>query len=93
RRFVEIVRVKNEVSVARVKTSCDNLLLGDLVQSVPPHTSPLFEKRPALDLFGEPSGKASGRIVMARDNLDCSPANRLFILIWARKIMSKSEIG
>ncbi len=66
--MVEIVRVKNEVSVARVKTSCDNLLLGDLLQPVPPRTSPLFEKRPALDLFGEPSGKASGRIVMARDN-------------------------
>jgi hypothetical protein len=66
--MVEVIRVKNEVSVARVRTSCDNLLLGDLVQSVPQRTSPLFEKRPALDLFGEPSGKASGRIVMARDN-------------------------
>jgi len=66
--MVEVVRVKNEVSVARVRTSCDNLLLGDLVQSVPPRTSPLFEKRPALDLFAEPTGKASGRIVMARDN-------------------------
>ncbi len=66
--MVEIVRVKNEVSVARVKTSCDNLLLGDLLQPVPQRTSPVFEKRPALDLFGEPSGKSSGRIVMARDN-------------------------
>ena len=66
--MVEIIRVKNEVSVARVRTSCDNLLLGDLLQPVPPRTSPLFEKRPALDLFGESSGKASGRIVMARDN-------------------------
>lgn len=68
--MVEIVRVKNEVAVARVRTSCDNMLLGDLLQPVPPRVSPLFEKRPALDLFGDPSGKASGRIVMARDNLE-----------------------
>lgn len=68
--MVEVIRVKNEVSVARVKTSCDNLLLGDLVQPVQPRTSPLFEQRPAIDLFAEPSGKASGRIVMARDKLE-----------------------
>ena len=29
---LEVIRVKNEVSVARVKMSCDNFLLGDLVQ-------------------------------------------------------------
>ena len=31
---VELVDIKNEVSVARVKTSCDNLLLGDLLQPI-----------------------------------------------------------
>jgi len=64
---VEVVKVKAEVSVVRVKMSCDNFLLGDLLQPVPQRTSPLFVERPALDLFGEPSGKASGRIVLARD--------------------------
>jgi hypothetical protein len=63
---LEIVRVKNEVAVARVKTSCDNLLIGDLIQPIPSRTSPLFTQRPALDLFGDPSGKAKGRIFMAR---------------------------
>ncbi|MER3631151.1 MAG: hypothetical protein C4325_02415, partial [Blastocatellia bacterium] len=29
---IEIIRVKSDVSVARVKTSCDNFLLGDLVR-------------------------------------------------------------
>lgn len=64
---VEVIKVKNEVSVVRVKNSCDNLLLGDLLQPIQQRTSALFQTRPALDVFGEPTGKASGRIFMARD--------------------------
>ena len=64
---VEVINVKAEVSVARVVSSCDNLLLGDLLQPTPVRTSPLFEKRPMLDVFADPSGKTSGRIIMARD--------------------------
>lgn len=65
---VEIVRVKSDVSVARVKTSCDNFLLGDLVRPFERRESPAFTKRPAMDLFSDPSGKATGRLFMARDN-------------------------
>jgi hypothetical protein len=65
---LEVVRLKGEVAVARVATSCDNLLLGDLITPVPARTSPLFTQRPALDRFADPSGKARGRIFMARDN-------------------------
>lgn len=64
---VEVVNVKAEVSVVRVVTSCDNFLLGDLLQAIPSRTSPLFEQRPALDPFMDSSGKVSGRIFMARD--------------------------
>ncbi len=64
---LEIIKVKSEVSVARVKNSCDNLLLGDLLQPIEPRTSPVFQPKPMLDVFGEPTGKASGRIFMARD--------------------------
>lgn len=64
---VEIVKVKQEVSVARVKNSCDNFLLGDLLQPIQPRVSPMFMQRPALDVFAEPSGKVAGRIVLARD--------------------------
>ena len=65
---VEIVNVKSATSVGRVITSCDNLLLGDLVQPIPARTSPTFAQRPALDLFADSSGKTNGRIFMARDN-------------------------
>lgn len=64
---VEVTVVKNEVSVARVVSSCDNLMLGDLLQPTPARTSPLFVKRPALNVFADSSGKTSGRIFMARD--------------------------
>ena len=64
---VEVVNVKAEVSVARVVSSCDNFLLGDLVQPIPARTSPIFEQRPRLDLFADSSGKTNGRIFMARD--------------------------
>ena len=67
---LEVVKVKGDVSAVRVSSSCDNFLLGDLVQLVEKRTSPTFEQRPALDLFGEPSGKASGRILMARDGAE-----------------------
>lgn len=66
--MVEVVRVKSEVSVARVKVSCDVFLLGDLVQPVPERTSPTHQTRGQLDMFAEPSGKATGRLFMARDN-------------------------
>ena len=67
---LEVVRVKAEVSVARVKTSCDNLLLGDLVQPMQVRVAPEFRPRPPMDLYADPNGKAVGRLFMARDNVE-----------------------
>ncbi len=67
---VEVIRVKNEVSVAKVKTSCDNFLLGDLVMPMQTRVAPEYQQRPALDLFADPSGKKVGRLFMARDNTE-----------------------
>ena len=67
---VEVVRVKQDYSVARVKASCDSFYLGDVLQLTENRVSPLVEPRPALDLFGDPSGKAMGRILMARDGAE-----------------------
>lgn len=67
---VEVVKVNAEVSVARVKSSCDSFLLGDLIQLVEKRTSPVYAQRAALDIFGAPSGKAEGRILMARDGAE-----------------------
>ncbi len=65
--MVEVVKVKNDVSVVRVKSSCEDILLGDLLEPMETRTSPEFSQRPALDTLGDASGKARGRIFMARD--------------------------
>lgn len=64
---VEIVKVFNEYSIAQVKTSCDNLLLGDLLTPLSMRDGLVSQQRPKLEVFGTASGKASGRIVLARD--------------------------
>jgi hypothetical protein len=53
-----------------VKTSCDNLYLGDLVQPMQLRVAPDYRQRPALDLYGDPNGKKVGRLFMARDNAE-----------------------
>lgn len=65
--LVELIRVKNEVSVAKVKMSCDSMMLGDLVQPMPQRSSPMHQARGPLDRYADPSGKAVGRLFMARD--------------------------
>ena len=65
--MVEIIRVKNDVSIAQVKTSCDNFVFGDILQPIPNRVSPMAEERPPLDIFADPTGKASGKILMAKD--------------------------
>ncbi|MCS6873370.1 MAG: hypothetical protein N2Z23_06630 [Pyrinomonadaceae bacterium] len=63
----EVVRVLPELIVVRVKMSCDNVLIGDLMIPKPNRLSPFYQTRPPLDLFAEPNGKITGRIVMTRD--------------------------
>ncbi len=67
---LEVVKVKQGVSAVRVKSSCDTFLLGDLVQLVEQRVSPIVEQRPPLDIFGDSSGKATGRILMSRDGAE-----------------------
>lgn len=74
---VEVLRVKSNYSVARVKTSCDNFLLGDLVQTWTERTSPRYVERPALDRFADPSGKATGRVFMARDSQEMATRDQI----------------
>ena len=65
---IEVVRVKGDHAVAKVHRSCDNFLLGDLVRPMETREVPMWAQRPALDVFADPSGKAKGRLFMARDN-------------------------
>lgn len=64
---VRVVRVKDRSSVAEVVGSCDNLLFGDVLRPAPQATGPVSRAETALDVFAEPTGKQTGRIVLARD--------------------------
>lgn len=77
---LEVIRVKNEVAVARVKTSCETVLLGDLIQPIAARTSPVYDTRPSFDRFADPSGKASGRIIIARDGAELITRDQIIYL-------------
>jgi len=67
---IELVRVKADHSIARVKVSCDNFVLGDVVQPVEARKSPMHQDRPALDRFADPNGKAVGHLFMERSGAE-----------------------
>jgi hypothetical protein len=67
---LEIVKVRGDFSVARIRASCDPFLLGDLVQPMPQRNSPMHQDRGPMDQFIAASGKARGRLFMARDGAE-----------------------
>ncbi|HEV2763111.1 MAG TPA: hypothetical protein VGV38_08960, partial [Pyrinomonadaceae bacterium] len=64
---VRLVEVKQNVSVALVTGSCEAILLGDVLRNITPLQTPPDRSALPLERFADPSGKATGRIVMARD--------------------------
>ncbi len=64
---VRVLRVRDNVSVAEIVRSCDDVLLGDLLRPVQQRAVPQARAEGVLDRFAEPSGKQTGRIVLARD--------------------------
>lgn len=64
---LEIVKVKQDVSVAVVKVSCDSMFLGDLLQPAMKRTSPTLKQNADFDQFSDDNGKVKGKIVLARD--------------------------
>jgi hypothetical protein len=74
---VRVVRVRDRVSVAEIVRSCDNVFLGDLLRPAPPRTALTARAQVNLDQFAEPTGKQTGRIVLARD---------------ARELLSRDQI-
>ena len=64
---LRVVRVRDRVSVARVTVACSDLLLGDLLRPAMSRAVPQARAEVSLDRFAEPTGKQTGRIVLARD--------------------------
>lgn len=64
---VRVVRVRDSVSVAEITGSCESVLFGDLLRSDARVAAPAARTDDLLDRFAEPTGKQTGRIVLARD--------------------------
>ena len=65
---VRVLRVRDRVSVAEVTLACNNLLNGDLLRPAPARAVPQARAELSLDRFAEPTGRQTGRIVLARDD-------------------------
>ena len=72
---LQVFKVRQQTSVAKITFSCDAALLGDLIVEVPVRESPLQRPEGNLDRFADPSGKQVGRLMMARDNREMVTKN------------------
>src|SRR5215213_7567053 len=65
---LQVFKVREETSAAKITFTCVTALLGDLLVDVPARISPVARPEANLDRFADPSGKQVGRLMMARDN-------------------------
>jgi hypothetical protein len=72
---LQVFKVREETSAAKITFTCDMALLGDLVVEVPVRESPLQRPEGNLDRFADPTGKQVGRLMMARDNREMLTRN------------------
>jgi hypothetical protein len=63
---LEVFKVNEHTSAAQVTLSCENLLLGDLLMPIPDRVAPLERAVTEVDRFADPSGKPTGRLMMAK---------------------------
>jgi len=72
---LRVFKVNANTSAARITFTCDPALLGDLLAPIPDRESPLLRADGDLDQFAEPSGKQTGRLMMAKDNREMVTRN------------------
>jgi hypothetical protein len=68
-------KVRENTSAAQIIFTCDTAQLGDLLAPVPDRESPLQRAEANLDLFADPTGKQTGRLMMAQDNREMITRN------------------
>ncbi len=74
---LRVFKVRADTSAAQIVFTCDEALLGDLVAPVPDRESPLERSTGVLDVFADPSGKQTGRLMMAKDNREMVTRNEV----------------
>jgi len=71
---LQVFKVRENTSVAKITFSCDIALLGDLLAPIPDRESPQARVG-ELDRYGDPTGKQTGRLMMAKDNREMVTRN------------------
>ena len=73
---LQVFKVHDNTSAAQITFSCsDTALLGDLLAPIPDRESPLRRADTNLDRFTDPSGKQTGRLMMAKDTREMVTTN------------------
>ena len=71
-----VFKVRENTSAAQITSSCgDMVLLGDLLTAIPDRVSPLQRTDTDVDRFADPTGKQTGRLMMAKDNRELVTSN------------------
>jgi hypothetical protein len=73
--MLQVFKVRENTSAAQITFTCDSVLLGDLLRRVPHKESPLQRSAVVFDRFADPSGKQTGRVMMARDGRELVTTN------------------
>ena len=72
---LQVFKVRENTSAAQITFTCDAAQFGDLLTPVPDRVSPVQRADANLDLFADPSGKQTGRLMMAKDNREMVTRN------------------
>lgn len=72
---LQVFKVWENTAAAQITFSCDMVLLGDLLSPLPDRESPLQRPEGNLDRFADPSGKQTGRLMMAKDSREMVTRN------------------
>jgi hypothetical protein len=72
---LRVFKVNEHTAAAKITFTCDMALLGDLLAPIPDRESPVLRADGNLDQFAEPTGKPTGRLMMAKDSREMVTRN------------------
>lgn len=72
---LQVFKVWQNIAAAQITFSCDMALFGDLLAPIPDRVSPLHRTYENVDRFADPTGKQTGRLMMAKDSREMVTRN------------------
>ena len=77
---LQVFKVRENTSVAKITFSCDSALLGDLLAPVPDRPSLYQRAAGDLDRYSDPTNKQAGHLMMAKDSREMVTRNDVVYL-------------